>query len=169
MSDSILISRRTAVVQLVAAVAGASALGAKISALSPISMTVYKDPNCGCCKAWITHVEQHNFVVDVRDSTELAQVKAALGVPNDLASCHTALVNGYIIEGHVPADLVQQLLRERPRGAMGLFVPGMPAGSPGMEGPPPVRYDITLVQRASGARRVYATRTGRSAPTPARR
>ena len=100
------------------------------------------------------------FVMEVRDTADLQAVKASLGVPTDLASCHTAVVSGYLFEGHVPPDLVQKVLRERPT-LVGLFVPGMPAGSPGMEGPNPVRFDIVALGRDK-RRTVYASRMGRT-------
>jgi hypothetical protein len=110
-------------------------------ALSPITpgnvlagavMTVFKDPNCGCCGAWVDHVRAAGFSVDVRIEPRMARVKTRLGVPIDLVSCHTAVVEGYAIEGHVPAEAIARLLRERPALA-GIAVPGMPSGSPGME------------------------------------
>jgi hypothetical protein len=159
-----LISRRAALHQLLAMLATTPLLAQTRRGTPPPSMTVYKDPNCGCCVNWIAHARQAGITIAVRDTTDLAQVKASLGVPNDLASCHTGIIAGYLVEGHVPIDLVQRLLRERPRNALGLFVPGMPAGSPGMEGPPPARYNITLVTK-TGARSTYATRMG----APARR
>ncbi len=113
---------------------------------APTPMTVYKDPNCGCCEKWVTHMAAAGFRPAVHDVRDMAAVKARLGVPAALHSCHTAEVGGYVVEGHVPAADVRRLLRERPRvagrAARGLAVPGMPAGSPGMEGPPPERYEV---------------------------
>jgi hypothetical protein len=120
-------------------------------------MTVYKDPNCGCCELWIEHVRQAGFQVTVRDTADLPTVKAAMGVPDALGSCHTARVGTYTIEGHVPADLIKKLLAEKP-AARGLAVPGMPIGSPGMEqGNRKDRYDVLLFDKA-GQSRVYASR-----------
>ncbi len=147
-----------------ALVAGLGALTASRSAgaLPPATrITVYKDPQCGCCRNWNTAMQKAGFTVDVRDSQDLATVKGSLGVPQDLASCHTGVVAGYLFEGHVPPDLVQRVLREKPAIA-GLFVPGMPGGSVGMEGPNPERYDVIALGR-DGRRTVYATRMGRSA------
>ncbi len=93
---------------------------------------VWKDPNCGCCKDWVLHLEQSGFVVQVFD-TGNTQARKRLGIPEPLGSCHTALVAGYAIEGHVPAKDIRRLLREKP-AALGLTVPGMPVGSPGMDG-----------------------------------
>jgi hypothetical protein len=93
---------------------------------------VTKDPSCGCCSGWVDHLKSAGFPVEVRETSEINRVKVRLGVPNDLASCHTAEVGGYVVEGHVPADAIKRLLAERPQ-AKGLAVPGMPVGSPGME------------------------------------
>jgi hypothetical protein len=105
-------------------------------------------------------MQKVGFAVDVRDSGDLQAVKQSLGVPRDLASCHTGVVAGYLFEGHVPPDLVQKVLRERP-AIVGLFVPGMPSGSVGMEGPNPERYDVVALAR-DGRRSTYATRMGRA-------
>ena len=93
---------------------------------------VYKTPTCGCCVKWIDHLEQAGFNVESETLSNVDSVKAANAVPPRLASCHTALVDGYVIEGHVPADIISRLLDEKPDIA-GVAVPGMPVGSPGME------------------------------------
>ncbi|MEN9507828.1 MAG: hypothetical protein RLZZ621_391 [Gemmatimonadota bacterium] len=127
------------------------------SAAAPVPMTVYKDPNCGCCEQWVSHVKQAGFAVTVRDTSDMATVKASMGVPDALGSCHTARVGSYTIEGHVPADLIRKLLAEKPV-ARGLAVPGMPMGSPGMEqGGQKDRYDVLLFDKA-GKTKVYASR-----------
>lgn len=95
---------------------------------------IHSDPLCGCCGAWVEHLAEAGFPVEVRETSEMNRIKARLGVPGDLASCHTAEIDGYIVEGHVPADAIKRLLAERP-DARGLSVPGMPIGSPGMEVP----------------------------------
>lgn len=97
-------------------------------------VTMHKTPACGCCTAWQTHVEAAGYPVEVVDEADLAPLKQALGVPSSMASCHTAIVGDYFIEGHVPVEDVTRLLSERP-DARGLAVPGMPVGSPGMESP----------------------------------
>lgn len=97
-------------------------------------MTVHKTPTCGCCGAWVEHVQAAGFTVDVHDTNDLAPVKTRLGVPYAKGSCHTAEVGGYLIEGHIPAADIKRLLEERP-DARGLVLPGMPLGSPGMEVP----------------------------------
>ena len=104
---------------------------------------VHKDPNCGCCTCWVQHLKAAGFAVRVEEAADLEAVRKRLGVPEDLAACHTAEFAGYIIEGHVPALALRKLLAERPRAA-GLAVPGMPAGSPGMEGGVPQKYEVVL-------------------------
>lgn len=125
-------------------------------AAAPIAITVYKDPSCGCCTKWVEHMRAHGFRVTTRDTGDLAEVKATFGVPRALQACHTATVGGYVVEGHVPADLVQQMVRERAAIA-GLAVPGMPMGSPGMEGGPPQPYAVIAYTRDGGTS-VYARR-----------
>ncbi len=114
-------------------------------------MTVHKDPNCSCCGGWVEHVRKAGFSVTVEETPDLAPVKARLGVPEELASCHTAEIAGYAIEGHVPAPMIERLLTERPK-ALGLAVPGMPPGSPGMGGAPEI-YEVVLF--GPQGRRIY--------------
>ncbi len=102
---------------------------------------VYKSPTCGCCSKWIDHLEAEGFEVKSTDVPDVTPVKRENGLPGELASCHTAFVDGYLVEGHVPASDVKRLLEERPEVA-GLAVPRMPIGSPGMEGPNPVKYEV---------------------------
>ncbi len=140
------------------ALAGA-ALAAPFAAWSqnkPL-VEVWKSPSCGCCKDWVAHLESSGFAVKVNDAGNTG-MRGRLGVPAQLGSCHTALVGGYAIEGHVPARDIQRLLAERPP-AVGLVVPGMPIGSPGMDGPAyggrRDRYDVLLVRR-DGSVSVFA-------------
>lgn len=114
------------------------------------TVTVYKSPTCGCCKNWITHLEANGFRVVAHDTRDMDSVKREFGVPASLASCHTALVDGYVIEGHVPASAIKRLLKEKPP-VTGLSVPGMPMGSPGMEGPRKDAYNALLFNRAGDA------------------
>jgi len=114
------------------------------------TVTVYKSPTCGCCKNWIAHLEDNGFKVISHDTRDMDSVKREQGVPVTMASCHTALVDGYIIEGHVPASAIQRLLKEKPAVA-GLAVPGMPMGSPGMEGPRKDPYNVLLFNRSGDA------------------
>jgi hypothetical protein len=121
-----------------------------------VLVEVWKDPNCGCCKDWVKHLEDNGFAVKVSDTGNTA-MRAKLGIPEKLGSCHTALVGGYAVEGHVPAADIRKLLKDKP-AAVGLTVPGMPVGSPGMDGKiygnrrDP--YDVLLVLK-TGDTRVY--------------
>lgn len=125
------------------------------SAPKPAAVTVFKDPNCGCCALWVEHLRKHAFAVTVRDTSDLAGIKRTGRVPQALQSCHTAFVDGYVIEGHVPATDVQRLLAEKPKVA-GIAVPGMPIGSPGMEmGARKDRYDVVAFTR-DGMTSVFA-------------
>ena len=120
------------------------------------TVVVYKSPTCGCCSAWVKHMEQNGFNVEVYDRQNMNPVKTEFGVPAHLQSCHTAKVGDYVIEGHVPADLVAKLLEDKPP-VKGLTVPGMPMGSPGMEGPHKDDYAVLTFQ-ADGNTQVYAQR-----------
>ena len=131
-------------------------LSLRTGSAAPIAMKVYKDAGCGCCKEWIKHMQQAGFTVTSEDITDKNAMKAKLGVPGALTSCHTGVVGDYLVEGHVPADLVLKLLKEKPN-ARGLAVPGMPMGSPGMEGPTKDKYDVMLFDRL-GKATVYASR-----------
>lgn len=119
--------------------AGVVATEQQASATSTVSvkaahMVVHKSPTCGCCGLWVEHMQQAGFSVEVIETDDLAPIKERLGVPYGKGSCHTAEVDGYVIEGHVPAEDIRRLLAERPK-ARGLVLPGMPLGSPGMEVP----------------------------------
>ena len=105
-------------------------------------VTVHKDPTCGCCSEWVTHLEVNGFRTKTIETKTINRIKAQLGVPNELWACHTAQVGGYLIEGHVPAVAIEKLLATRPK-AKGLAVPGMPSGSPGMTGEHE-EYEVTL-------------------------
>lgn len=123
-----------------------------------VLVEVWKDPNCGCCQDWVKHLEDYGFAVKVHHGGN-DEMRAKLGIPAKLASCHTALVGGYAIEGHVPAKDIRRLLKDRPQ-AVGLTVPGMPVGSPGMDAPAyggrKDPYDVLLVHR-TGEPKVYAS------------
>jgi hypothetical protein len=120
------------------------------------TVTVWKSPTCGCCAGWVDHLRESGFAVEVVNVENLAPIKAEHGVGTSLQSCHTARVDGYTIEGHVPAEDIRRLLERRPAVA-GLAVPGMPIGSPGMEaGDVRERYDVLTFDRA-GATTVWAT------------
>lgn len=125
---------------------------ASSGALIPIK--VYKDPNCGCCKAWVKHLEANGFKVETMDMPDMSMVKQKYGVKSELEACHTAIVGDYVVEGHVPADVIKQMLKDKPAIA-GVAVPGMPQGSPGMESSTKERYNVLTFDRA-GRTTVYA-------------
>ncbi len=137
---------RLRLLPLLLALASTPALAAEI--------TVYKSPTCGCCKEWVKHLQANGFTVVAKDVRDVAPYKEVNGVPPVLGACHTARVGGYTIEGHVPAADIQRLLKERPK-VVGLAVPGMPTGSPGMEGAYKERYE-TLTFDKNGRTTVYA-------------
>lgn len=112
-------------------------------------MTVHKDPNCGCCTAWAELAEKAGYSVTVVETADLAASKAEAGAPEALWSCHTAHIDGYVIEGHVPLDALARLLETRP-DVLGIAVPGMPAGSPGMGDDPAARYDVIAWGKDAG-------------------
>lgn len=145
---------------LLSALALGSGLGLALSAHAATPkplVEVWKDPNCGCCKDWMAHLEGAGFAVKAHDKGNNA-ARAALGMPQRLGSCHTAVVQGYVIEGHVPAADIQRLLAEKPQ-ALGLAVPGMPVGSPGMDGEVyggrRDAYQVLLVQK-NGSTQVFS-------------
>ncbi|MGX5733257.1 DUF411 domain-containing protein [Bosea thiooxidans] len=122
-------------------------------------MTVTRDPSCGCCGNWVAHVKAAGFPVEVVEIADVSPLKARLGVPDDLTSCHTAEVEGYVVEGHVPAEAIKRLLIERPQ-VRGLAVAGMPVGSPGMQvsGQAPQDYEVIIF--AAGRQHVFARYRG---------
>ncbi|MDZ4700357.1 MAG: DUF411 domain-containing protein [Rhodothermales bacterium] len=158
-------ARFAAVVVFVLVAAGCRSDGADSSGIKPISvaeevlptMMVYKSPTCGCCSKWVDHLRAAGMDVKTTDSDDMGSIKERFGVPGKLSSCHTAVVGGYIVEGHVPFEDIQRLLTERP-DAVGLAVPAMPVGSPGMEveGRPADKYNVLLFD-ANGNQRVYAS------------
>ncbi|MBX3447035.1 MAG: DUF411 domain-containing protein [Parvibaculaceae bacterium] len=147
-----MLTRRTFLLSALAATAlAATGLPAHATAET---LDVYKTPWCGCCTAWVDHMREAGFAVRVTELDDLEPLKSAHGIPAELASCHTALIGGYAIEGHVPAADVIRLLKERPAAA-GLAVPGMPMGSPGMEMDGHTEpYDVVLF--GPGTRTVFA-------------
>ena len=119
------------------------------------AVTVYKSPTCGCCGKWVEYMNAKGFAATATDMADVAPIKAKHGVPARLHSCHTSLVGGYVIEGHVPVEDIQRLLREKP-AIVGLAAPGMPAGSPGMDVPNSPSYDVLTFDKA-GNTKVFAT------------
>ncbi len=118
------------------------------------TVVVYKSPTCGCCKQWVAHLAENGFTVKTTDMPDVTPMKVMYGVKQALRSCHTAVVDGYVLEGHVPAADLKRLLQERP-DVTGLAVPGMPMGSPGMEGGRPDAYQVIAFNK-NGAQHVFA-------------
>ena len=127
-------------------IAGTAFAGLSTQDAGAVEVTVYKSPTCGCCNKWIAHLEANGFEVNAHDLADLTQIKLEHGVSQELTSCHTALVDGYVIEGHVTAEDIQRLLQERP-DVLGLAVPGMVIGSPGMEGATSEPYNVLTFDR----------------------
>jgi hypothetical protein len=134
-------------------------------AAAPPRLQVWRDPNCGCCGGWIDHMREAGFAVEDNLVSSPAEARRMLGIPSDLLSCHAARVGGYALEGHVPAAAVKRLLAERPAGIIGLAVPAMPVGSPGMEvpGEAPDTYDVIAFDGGSGRTRFMLFRGGEPA------
>lgn len=127
-------------------------LGLAATAHAAQEVTVYKTPTCGCCKQWVGYLEEHGYRVETRDMADLSFVKAMSGVRPQYASCHTAVVDGYVVEGHVPVSDIERLLSERP-DVIGISAPGMPVGSPGMEqGDRRDDYQVVTLEKDGGAK-----------------
>jgi hypothetical protein len=137
---------RRAMLGLIASVTVGLPAGARAATRPTIN--VWKDPNCGCCTGWVEHLRRNGYTATVVETADMQAVKTRLSVPAELASCHSAEIAAYIIEGHVPAQAITRLLAEKP-DALGLAVPGMPIGSPGMEGGTPEIYDVILFGKRS--------------------
>ncbi|WP_084153764.1 DUF411 domain-containing protein [Simplicispira psychrophila] len=155
-----LLHRRHALAAL--ALLGAALVAPRlVRAATATPVEIWKDPSCGCCHDWMEHMQANGFSFTVHDTGNNG-VRAQLGLPQKLGSCHTALVGGYLIEGHVPASDVRALLQQKPK-ALGLAVPGMPVGSPGMDGPVYGNrrdpYDVLLVAHGGGTRVFKSYRT----------
>ncbi|MDB4889164.1 MAG: hypothetical protein JWL61_1019 [Gemmatimonadetes bacterium] len=156
------ITRRAWCASILKTLAAGGAVTALLPSLAsadaaPIAVTVYKDPNCGCCKKWVSHLSANGFAPVAKDRTDMDALKDSLGIPVALRSCHTAVVGKLLIEGHVPAADMKRLIATAPKGVLGLAVPGMPGGSPGMEmGGRSDRYDVVAFS-AGGKTHVFAT------------
>jgi hypothetical protein len=123
----------------------------------PVKATVYKDPNCGCCHEYVGYLRQNGFEVDVVDTGDMMSIKQQAGVPAELEGCHSTMVGGYVVEGHVPADIVKRLVEEKP-SIRGISLPGMPLGSPGMDGEKEGPFVVyTIPNEGAGAPAVFAT------------
>jgi hypothetical protein len=154
-----MISRREWLRITASGLALGSASASRLLALAPVKeATVYKDANCGCCKKWVEHMEKNGWTVTAHDVPDVGVYKKKYGVPSNLASCHTSIVtSGYVVEGHVPADLIDKLVAARPSDVIGLAVPGMVVGSPGMEGGQADKYDVIAFSKG-GKTKVFASR-----------
>ncbi|MBI5900322.1 MAG: DUF411 domain-containing protein [Rhodocyclales bacterium] len=131
-----------------------SLLGSSAAMAQAAVVDVFKSPHCGCCGKWVEHLRQNGFEVKTHDVDDVSAARQKLGMPDRLGSCHSAKIGGYVVEGHVPAADIQRLLKEKPK-ALGLSVPSMPPGSPGMESAKPMPYQTLLVQ-SDGSTRVFA-------------
>ncbi|MFO1364830.1 MAG: DUF411 domain-containing protein [Burkholderiales bacterium] len=134
-----------------AAALAATALAARADAAPLPEAVVYKSPTCGCCNDWVKHLRAHGFAVKTMEVNDLGPVRQRFGVPDRLASCHTAVIGGYAVEGHVPAAAVKRLLAEKP-SVVGISVPGMPNGSPGMEGPRSEPFTVVVFDERGNAK-----------------
>lgn len=146
---------------LVVLVAAGTWLSGTSVAVAEADIVVYKRANCACCHEWVRHLEDNGLLVGVVNVGSTSAIQSRLGVPPELHACHTATVGEYWVEGHVPADLILRLMRERPSDLRGIAVAGMPIGSPGMEGANPERYSVMSVS-ATGEIDTYAIRQGES-------
>lgn len=161
MKDTTMMTRRdwiaSAAQRLGTGVAAVALLPrAVLAARAPATLTVYKDPTCGCCTKWVAHLRASGLRPDVHDRTDMDALKDSMGVPSALRSCHTAVAGRYVVEGHVPASDMKRLLAAPPTGVVGIAVPGMPSGAPGMEVPGRGdQYDV-IAWSIDGSTRVFA-------------
>ncbi len=156
--------RWIAVAATVAVIAAAAAwLSIPTTDAESTDIVVYKTASCGCCRNWVAHLRDNGLEVRVVNVSNTQPTRERLGVPRRLGACHTAEAGKYWVEGHVPVDLVKRLMSEKPDHIQGIAVPGMPMGSPGMEGPNPVTYEV-LAYGTDGKTTVFATRQGQRSP-----
>jgi hypothetical protein len=149
------ISRRTLLTQIAGLAAVATIGSSRLGAQTPTRIIVYKSPTCGCCGKWVEHMTANGFAAQVNNVDDMNPIKNTHKIAAELQSCHTTLVGGYVIEGHVPASDVKRLLAAKPKGIVGLTIPGMPASAPGMDQLPFVPYTV-LTFDAAGKTAVYA-------------
>ena len=162
MSNDLTITRRAWCASMLRTLAAGAAAGALLPATAramdaPATLTVYKDPSCGCCRKWVDHLAANGLAPVAKDRTDMDVLKNSLGVPANLRSCHTAVAGKYLIEGHVPAADIKRLLETKPKDILGLAVPGMPSGSPGMEMPGRSDHYDVIAFGAGGKTRVFAS------------
>lgn len=131
-----------------------------VSSFAEYNIDMYKSPTCGCCTKWAENMQKNGFNVKQHLDSNAVELKARYNVPLDLSSCHTGVIDGYVVEGHVPADEIKRLLELKPIDVVGISVPGMPLESPGMEqGSMPEMYDVILFKK-DGSREIFATYIG---------
>jgi len=147
-------NKQSKLMTISAIVSGFIAMASFSVSANAADITMYKSPWCGCCSGWADYMKKNGHNVVVKKSEQMEMIKKMFGVPEDLQACHTAVVGDYIVEGHVPAQAVERFLKEKPK-AYGIAVPGMPAGSPGMESSEAEPYNVILF-KAGGKREVYA-------------
>ena len=151
------IDRRTLLVGLYGTAAGLLALPRPAASQTQPTMTVYKDPSCGCCQEWVNHATVNGYRATIV-KTDMGPIKIKHKIPPNLQSCHTTLIGDYVVEGHVPASDITRLLKEKPKGILGLTIPGMPASAPGMDVMPFQPYTV-LTFDAKGQTTVWAKHT----------
>ena len=151
-------TRRAALSTLGTLAAAAAVWPRSAEAQTPTKLVVYKSPTCGCCQKWVEHMSANGFTSTVNNHPDMDPIKKQHKIPAELQSCHTTLVGGYVIEGHVPASDVKKLLAAKPKGILGLTIPGMPASAPGMDLTPFQPYTV-LTFDAKGTTAVYARHT----------
>lgn len=151
-------TRRELVMLMASAVASAPLLFSSriASAAPPIRATLYKNPQCTCCEDYAQYLEKNGFKVDIKPTNDLAEISRTAGVPEDLEGCHTMFVGGYVVDGHVPVEVIRKLLAEKPAIA-GITLPGMPLGSPGMTGSKTETWTIYAVTKDGKPPRVFVT------------
>ena len=150
-------SRRNAIVKIVGlGTAALASVAAPLRAIAaPTHATLYKDPQCGCCEGYAAYLRENGFEVEVKPTNDLAEISRKAGVPEELQGCHTTLIDGYVVDGHVPVKVVRRLLSERPAIA-GITLPGMPTGSPGMTGEKTAPFKIYAVSKDGKPPKIYA-------------
>jgi hypothetical protein len=150
-------SRRNAIVKIVGlGTAALASFAAPLRAIAaPTHATLYKDPQCGCCEGYAAYLRQNGFEVEVKPTSDLAEISRKAGVPEELQGCHTTFIDGYVVDGHVPVKVVRRLLSERPAIA-GITLPGMPTGSPGMTGEKTAPFKIYAVSKDGKPPKIYA-------------
>lgn len=151
------IDRRTLLLGLCGTAASVLALSRPVAGQPKPTMMVYKDPSCGCCQEWVNHVTVNGYRATVVKA-DMGPIKVKYQVPPNLQSCHTTLIDGYVVEGHVPVSDIARLLKEKPKGILGLTIPGMPASAPGMDQKPFQPYTV-LTFDAKGQTTVWAKHT----------